>query len=77
MINVAGSYTTTISSGSGDFFNTSSGGATLTLSLLYQGVLLQYTNSIWYVQADDLTLSQLDARYVNNVNSAALAIALG
>jgi hypothetical protein len=46
-----------------DVFNVS--GTSLTLSLLNQGVLLQYKTSggIWYVVADDLALSQLDARY--------------
>ena len=55
----------TIAAGGSDVFNKVSGSTSLTLSLLNQGMLLQYTAStgIWYVQSDDLALSQLDGRY--------------
>ncbi|HUD20505.1 MAG TPA: hypothetical protein VMQ44_00315 [Candidatus Saccharimonadales bacterium] len=57
--------TVTIATGGSDFFNKAGGSTSLTLSLLNQGVLLQYgaTANVWYVQADDLSLSQLDGRY--------------
>ena len=47
-------------------FNTASGGTTLSLSLLNQGVPLQYaaTPALWYVTSDDLSLAQLDTRYL-------------
>ena len=65
MINVASTNTTTIAAGGSDVFNKAGGATTLTLSLLNQGMLLQYASStgIWYVQSDDLALSQLDGRY--------------
>jgi hypothetical protein len=65
LINVAGSNTVTVAAGGSDVFNKAGGSTSLTLSLLSQGVLLQYTTStgIWYVQADDIALAQLDARY--------------
>ena len=66
LIAVSGTNTVTIArGGSSDVFNKAGGGTSLTLSLLNQGMLLQYASStgIWYVQSDDLALSQLDARY--------------
>jgi Pectate lyase superfamily protein len=59
-----------------DRFNTSNGGQSLTLSLLNQGVTMQYlpgtggANSVWYVLDDDLPLSGLDERYGVTVSSA-------
>ena len=56
-----GANTVSITSGGSDVFNKAGGSTSLTLSLLNQGVLLQYASSsaIWYVQADDLPLSLL------------------
>jgi hypothetical protein len=72
MINTASSNTTTIAAGGTDVFNKASGSTTETLTLLNQGVMLQYEASgdtgnstgLWYVQSDDLALSQLDGRYL-------------
>lgn len=57
--------TVTVATGGTDVFNKAGGATSLTLTLLAQGVLLQYASAtgIWYIQADDLPLSQLDARY--------------
>lgn len=57
--------TVTIATGGTDVFNKTSGGTSLTLTLLNQGALLQYNASggIWYVLSDDLSLAQLDLRY--------------
>ena len=63
MVTLGGSNTVTISAVSGDVFNKNGGGTSLTLSLLDQGVILEYQTGIWIVLADDLPLSQLDARY--------------
>lgn len=66
MINTATSHTVTINSGGSDVFNKSGGSTSATLSLLNQAVIIQYmvSGGIWYVQDDDLPLSQLDSRYV-------------
>ncbi len=55
----------TIQAGGTDVFNKAGGSSSLTLTLSNQAMTLQYTSStgIWYVMADDLPLSQLDARY--------------
>jgi hypothetical protein len=65
MVIQGGSHTTTVLAGGSDVFNKTGGSPSLTLSLLSQGVLLQYQSStaLWYVQADDLALNQLDIRY--------------
>jgi hypothetical protein len=54
----------TVTCGGSDSFNVS-GGTTLTLKLLNQGVLLQYNAgaTAWDVHADDLPLGGLDGRY--------------
>jgi len=62
----ATSNTVTINTGgTPDVFNKTGGGTSLSLSLTNQGMMLQYATSgaIWYVQSDDLSLSQLDTRY--------------
>ncbi len=66
MINVASTNTVTINTGGSDVFNKAGGTTTATLSLLNQAVMIQYaaTPAIWYVQSDDLPLTQLDSRYV-------------
>lgn len=55
----------TISAGGSDVFNKTGGGTSLTLTLLNQGVLLQYkaSGAIWYVTADNLSLASLDSRF--------------
>lgn len=55
----------TFATGGSDVINKSGGPTSGTLTLLNQGVLLQYSASsaIWYVEADDLPLGQLDLRY--------------
>jgi hypothetical protein len=60
-----GTNAVTINCGGSDVFNKTGGGASLTLSLLNQAVILQYKSSgaIWYVLADDLSLAVLDARF--------------
>jgi lysophospholipase L1-like esterase len=70
MIALSGANTTTIACGGSDVFNKAGGGTTLTLSLLNQGVLLQYkaSSGIWYATADDLSLPQLDLRYIPQAN---------
>jgi hypothetical protein len=62
---LGGANTLTIACGGADVLNKAGGGTTLTLSLLNQGVLLQYQSSgaLWANLSDDLPLSQLDARY--------------
>lgn len=62
----ASSHTVTVACGGSDVLNVASGSTSLTLSLLNQGVILQYVSAsgIWYVTGDDLPLSQLDSRYV-------------
>lgn len=61
-----GSNTVTVACAGSDVFNKTSGAVTATLTLLAQGLLLQYKASggIWYVTADDLPLPQLDLRYL-------------
>ena len=62
-----GTNTVTVAAAGGAVFNKSGGSTSMTLTLLNQGVSLQYsaTPAIWYVLGDDLPLSQTDARYVN------------
>jgi hypothetical protein len=62
----ASSHTVTVACGGTDVLNVASGSTSLTLSLLNQGVILQYASAsgIWYVTGDDLPLGQLDSRYV-------------
>jgi hypothetical protein len=59
-----GSSTYVVTSGSDVFSKPSSGVTSLTLSLLNQGVLLEYDSGVWYVVTDDLPLAALDGRYV-------------
>jgi glycerophosphoryl diester phosphodiesterase len=65
MVTQAGSNTVTVSTQSADVFNKINGGTSLSLSLLDQGVLLQYSGGIWMVLSGDLPLSQLDSRYLH------------
>lgn len=63
----------TLQAGGGSVFNKSGGSSSLTLTLLNQSIIVQYTtsSSLWYVQADNLPLSQLDARYQSSSTSVA------
>lgn len=72
MVVQGGVNAVTIAAAAGSVFNKANGSTTLTLSLLAQGVLLQYTatTNIWYVQSDDLALAQLDARYLSTATNA-------
>lgn len=68
-----GTNTVTVACAGSDVFNKTGGATTLTLTLLAQAVMLQYKaiGGIWYVQADDLPLSQLDSRYASYLSLAA------
>lgn len=61
-----GSNTVTVACAGSDALNKTGGATSGTLTLLAQGMLLQYraSGAIWYVTADDLALPQLDSRYV-------------
>jgi hypothetical protein len=66
IIAIAGANTLNIVTGGSDVFNVVGGPTTATLTLLNQGVVLQYAaaGGIWYSQSTDTPLSQLDARYL-------------
>lgn len=55
----------TITRGGTDVFNKTGGSTSLSLVLTNEAMLVQYNaaTGIWYVQADNTPLSQLDARY--------------
>ena len=55
--------TTTYACTGSDVFNVALGATSGTLTLLSQGVTMQYNAGIWLVQAGDLPLSQTDLRY--------------
>lgn len=74
IVATAGSHTATFTCGGTDVFNVSGGPATLVLSLLNQGFIAEYQSGIWYVQAVDLPLSQLDSRYLTQ---ASLPLGIG
>ena len=61
----AGTNAVTVACAGSHVFNKTGGATSGTLTLLAQGMLLQYraSGAIWYVTADDLALSQLDGRY--------------
>jgi hypothetical protein len=70
MVKQAGTNTVTINTGSGDTFNDDNT-LSVTLKLLNQAAMLQYSLSarVWYVQSDDLPLSQLDGRYLSQLGA--------
>jgi hypothetical protein len=80
MIAQGGTNTVTIAAAGADVFNKTGGATSLTLTLLNQGVLLQYaaTPAIWYVLGDDLPLAGADGRYVlqSSVSTASAASTL-
>lgn len=61
----AGTNVVTITCGGSDVINRAGGPTTYPLSVLSQGVILQYkaSTAIWYAVAADLPLGQLDLRY--------------
>lgn len=79
MIRQSGSNTVTVAAQGGDTVNKVAGSASLTLSLLNQGVTLQYQAQprIWYVIGDDVPLGGLDGRYVQSVTAADTSIVVG
>lgn len=64
MVKTAGSNTATLTAPAGVTFNDDAS-TTAVMKLLNQGVIAQFARAaaVWYVQSDDLPLSQLDARY--------------
>jgi hypothetical protein len=64
LVKIGASNTVTINAGGSATFNDDAS-TTITLKLLNQGSTVQYDSAanVWYVQDDDLPLSQLDARY--------------
>lgn len=65
MIIQGGTNQVSIAAGGSDVFNKTGGSTSLTLKLVNQCVLLQYSTSgaIWYVYGEDTPLSGLDLRY--------------
>lgn len=70
LVTQGGTNTVTVNVGGLDVFNKTGGSTILTLKLLNQAVIVQYKASlaVWYVISDDLSLAQLDLRYVSTVN---------
>jgi hypothetical protein len=58
-----GTNAVSVETSGSDVFNKTGGATTETLTLVNQGILVQYQSGIWMVLADDLPLTQLDARY--------------
>jgi len=65
-----GSNTVTIACAGTDVLDKAGGSTSSTLTLASQGKLLQYGGGIWVNLADDLPLTQLDARYANLASPA-------
>ncbi len=55
--------TLTLTLGGSDVFNKAGGSTSGSLTLTNQGIVCLYSGGIWYVVADDLSISSLDARY--------------
>lgn len=71
MVALAGSNTTTIQLGGSDTFDVVGGSQTVTLKTLDQAGVWQYNSAtaVWVRTSDDLSLTQLDARYVGSVTA--------
>jgi hypothetical protein len=54
----------TVAAAGSDVFNKAGGSTSVTLSLLGQGVLLQYDSGVWLVLSDDLPLTQIESLFV-------------
>ena len=69
----SGANAVTVSAGTGDKFNSTSDGTSLTLSLQYQTAELLYSASqhVWYVMSTDAPLAVTDTRYVQTANVSA------
>lgn len=69
-----GTNAVTVVCAGSDVYNKTGGATSATLALLAQAIQVQYkaSGAIWYVVADDLALTQLDARYVAVANAAIL-----
>lgn len=65
LIAQAGTNAVTVTTSGTDVINKAGGGTTVTLSVLNQGVVLQYESGIWTITGDDLPLAGLDHRYAN------------
>jgi hypothetical protein len=70
-----GTNTVTINCGGSDVINKTGGAVTATLTLLAQGMIFHYQASthIWYIEADDLALAQLDAHNDARYDAAGVA----
>jgi hypothetical protein len=70
-----GTNTVTINCGGSDVINKAAGAVTATLLLLAQGMIFHYQASthIWYIEADDLALAQLDAHNDARYDAAGVA----
>jgi hypothetical protein len=63
-----GTNAVTVLCGGSDVINKAGGSTSMTLPTLNQGAWLQYkaSGAIWYVVTSDLSLAQLDARYIQD-----------
>lgn len=79
MTGTASSNTVTVQAQGSDVLNKSGGSTTLVLSLLNQGAVFQYNAaaSIWLVVADNLSLAQLDSRYLPSTALTAYVLLAG
>lgn len=76
IVTLGAGHNITVACAGSDVFNKSGGATSATLQLLAQAILVQYDSGIWYVLADDLPLTQTDARYLqvaNNLSDVASA----
>jgi hypothetical protein len=73
VVTVGTGNTLTVACGGSNVFNKTGGSTSLTASLLNQAALLLYAGGIWYVQADDLPLSQLTTQFGAILNTHLLA----
>lgn len=79
MVVLAGSNTVTLQLGGSDHFDTTTGAQSGTMPLLNQSGLWQYNSAtaVWVKVSDNLSLSQLDLRYVNSVANGDNTITIG
>ncbi len=66
MIAQGGANTVTVMAGGADVFNKVGGSTNVSLRLINQAVTVQYASSVgvWYIHGDDLPLTDLDSRYI-------------
>lgn len=65
LVTLGGSNTVTVNTSGSDVFNKTGGSTSATLSLLNQGFVVVPSTGLWVAQSTDLSLTQLDGRYVN------------